>query len=42
MEIGTPRMQARWRVQTPGQLAARGLVIDEASLWRPRLWGMGE
>jgi hypothetical protein len=31
---GTPRMRASWRSQTPPSLAARGLVIDEPSLWR--------
>lgn len=33
---GTPRMRASWRAQTPPQLAARGLVVDEPSLWRER------
>jgi transcriptional regulator with XRE-family HTH domain len=32
--FGTPRLVAQWRSSTPAQLLHRGLVIDEASLWR--------
>jgi transcriptional regulator with XRE-family HTH domain len=33
---GTPRMRAERRGHAPRQLLDRGLVIDEASLWRDR------
>lgn len=33
---GTPRMRAERRAHAPRQLLDRGLVIDEASLWRDR------
>ena len=33
---GTPRMRAQRRAHAPRQLLDRGVVIDEASLWRDR------
>ncbi len=36
----TPAMEARVRSETPPQLAARRIVMDAQSLWRPRLWGV--
>lgn len=33
---GTARMKDRWRNATPAQLLERGIIIDEASLWRSR------
>lgn len=33
---GTPAMLAARRAATPPQLKERGLVLDEASLWRDR------
>lgn len=38
---GTPRMVAAWRARTPVQLAARGIVVDAASLWRDRVGAHG-
>jgi transcriptional regulator with XRE-family HTH domain len=31
---GTPRMRARIAAATPAQLAARGILVDQESLWR--------
>lgn len=33
---GTPRMRAAARQATPAQFSARGLTLDQASLWRDR------
>lgn len=37
--LGTPQMIERWKRATPPQLRARGLVVDEESLWRPEFAG---